>query len=260
MTLIIGLKCSDGIVLGADGIVTSSSIRQAVSKLDIIAGCCVVGVSGPVGLRQRLVACIDELWAAGTFSKLTTANAMLAMRTKFLEHLGPEMQAVALARGALGDGVATNVLSQTLVALPFGGSTLLCTFDPLGSPQEVTNALPIATIGSGTQMADPFMAFQRRLFWPNQLPSIADGTFAVYWALDHTIRNHPGGVGGDKQIVVLRREKQGWRASDLSDSELEEHGLMLEHAENYIAEFPSVWRNRGAGTDAPSPPPVPGVH
>lgn len=59
MTLIVGIKCDDGIVLGADGAATlgvmgQSTVRQATKKLDILKESVVVGVSGPVGLAQRI--------------------------------------------------------------------------------------------------------------------------------------------------------------------------------------------------------------
>ncbi len=58
MTLIIGLKCSDGIVVGYDGAATLANIArlrtviQPVPKLAIIRDKMIVGVSGPVGLGQ----------------------------------------------------------------------------------------------------------------------------------------------------------------------------------------------------------------
>ena len=59
MTLIVGVKCSDGIVLGADSTATlgiplgGSTIRQdTVTKLHIASGKLVIGVSGPVSLSQ----------------------------------------------------------------------------------------------------------------------------------------------------------------------------------------------------------------
>ena len=85
MTLIIGIKCSDGVVLGADGAATFGSlgretIRQPVTrKLEILGGRIVVGVSGPAGLGQRFRGEIEALWDNRGFvaksSLPTKANA-----------------------------------------------------------------------------------------------------------------------------------------------------------------------------------------
>ena len=67
MTLIVGIKCVDGVVLGADSAATygtafQSTIKQQTSKkLSIIGGQIVLGVSGPVGLAQSYASEIDGL-------------------------------------------------------------------------------------------------------------------------------------------------------------------------------------------------------
>jgi ATP-dependent protease HslVU (ClpYQ) peptidase subunit len=67
MTLIVGIKCRNGIVMGADGAATlgalgQQTIRQETEKLDILENRIIVGVSGPVGLGQRIRAEIHTLW------------------------------------------------------------------------------------------------------------------------------------------------------------------------------------------------------
>jgi 20S proteasome alpha/beta subunit len=66
MTLIIGILCSDGAVLGADGAATfgpglgETTIRQPVrNKLRVIGSDAVAGMSGSVGLSQRFSAMIE---------------------------------------------------------------------------------------------------------------------------------------------------------------------------------------------------------
>src|SRR5437762_11480022 len=74
MTLSIGLKCRDGYVLGADGAATygvmgQHTIRQSVKKkLRLVSTQGVVGVSGPVGIGQRLWGEIAELQRSGSFT------------------------------------------------------------------------------------------------------------------------------------------------------------------------------------------------
>ena len=64
MTLIIGIQCEDGIVLGADGAATlatslgAGTVRQSVKKLTKIGQCIAIGTSGPV-------------WSGSAFQRLT---------------------------------------------------------------------------------------------------------------------------------------------------------------------------------------------
>lgn len=66
MTLLIGIKCTDGVVIAADGATTfgslgSRTIRQPSRKLTIINQRMVVAVTGPVGLQQRFVGELEAL-------------------------------------------------------------------------------------------------------------------------------------------------------------------------------------------------------
>jgi ATP-dependent protease HslVU (ClpYQ) peptidase subunit len=70
MTLIIGIRCKEGVVLGADGAATLTNaqlqptIQMPVKrKLQIFSGQVVVGVSGDVGLAQRFGQAIGDAWA-----------------------------------------------------------------------------------------------------------------------------------------------------------------------------------------------------
>ena len=86
MTLIAGIKCSDGIVLGADGAATygvrgQSTIRQPVkNKLKIIADSIVIGTAGPVGLGQRLAGSLETAYQNNQLFKDPKANRMYGPR------------------------------------------------------------------------------------------------------------------------------------------------------------------------------------
>ena len=65
MTLIVGFKCSDGIVMGADGAATFGNlgqgiIRQPIKKLEIIGNYTILGISGKVGLGQMFKAELEN--------------------------------------------------------------------------------------------------------------------------------------------------------------------------------------------------------
>jgi len=93
--------------------------------------------------------------------------------------------------------------------------------------EEADASLPFLSIGSGQPVADPFLAFIRRIFWPDQSPSLDDGILAVLWTIMHAIHAMPGGVAGPVQVVVLRKDEDGWKSRELSDSELGEHRQMI---------------------------------
>ena len=260
MTLIVGIKAKDGVVIGADGAATlgtasSSTIRQPVRKLSIVRSQVVVGVSGPVGLGQRIVAEIDDTWKNKELSDLSPSQAMTRLRQKLWEHIKTEIEVAALAQNIPGTPAASSAISQTVVAVPCSGKPCLFQFDPQGAPEEATEDLPFIAIGSGQAIADPFLAFLRRIFWKDRLPNQSEGVFAALWTLLHAIQTSPGGVSEPMQIVVLKRgKKSAIEARELTESELQEHSVAIAHIEENLGRRFA----RSEDTETMQPPTPPG--
>lgn len=249
MTLVIGLKCSDGIVMGADGAATTSdslgqyTIRQIHKKLQIISGTVAVGNSGPVGLAQMIREEIKNLWNGRGLSNKTPCQAMKIIQDKMWPHVSAALQAATVARQAVGNMALQSALCNTLVALPVSKEPCLIQFDHQCAPELATRDLPFVSIGIGQQIADPFLAFLKRIFWSKKEPNIIMGTFAVYWTLEHAIQIHPGGVANPKQIVILEHINKGWHARELAPNELQEHAEAIAAAENHLRKYPSIVTN-----------------
>jgi hypothetical protein len=256
MTLIVGIKCEEGIVLGADGAATfgvmgQTTIRQATKKLDIMEGCVVIGVSGPIGLGQRIRGDVQTLWQEKKLGGRKPHEAMTILRGALLGHVTPEMQMAQLSRNVIGQVGITSALCATIIALPVAKHASLFQFDQNCSPEEATENLPFVSIGSGQPIADPFLAFIRRIFWPNRLPKIGEGILATTWTLSHAIATSPGGVSDPTQIVLLEQVKGDWRARELEHQELQEHKQAVDYAENYLQ---AAFDRESA---RPEPPPSP---
>ena len=91
MTLIIGILCTDGVVLGSDTQATYDSMGQPTirqedfSKLNVICDQrAILGVSGPVGLAQRIAAEIERMNKA----KEIPGSAVDAMVAKLAARFG----------------------------------------------------------------------------------------------------------------------------------------------------------------------------
>lgn len=256
MTLIVGIKCSDGIVVGADGAATfgtmgQDTIRQSVHKLSIISHKVIMGVSGPVGLSQRFNWRIEELYASNKLSGKKCPEAMNIMRAELWKDIEGEMKAAAVAQQTIGRAALSSALSSSLVALPLDKKFALIQFDQQGAPEEATESLPFVSIGSGQPIADPFLAFIRKIFWPEGLPSLEQGIFSTLWTLNHAIETNPGGVSEPIQIMVLEKEGKDFKARELEKTDLAEHEEAIEAAENVLRDF----RNLSLGP--PSPPASP---
>jgi 20S proteasome alpha/beta subunit len=235
MTLLIGIKCTDGVVIAADGATTfgnalgNHTIRQPSQKLANVSNRMVVGVTGAVGLQQRFV---------GELSGLTITSG--AKRHHVMETLANSIRkpmAMAEAvRPAIGGQAVNGVLTATLIALVVEGLPTLIQFDHQGSPECATDHLRFISLGSGQPLADPFLAFLRRIFWATKPPTLRDGIVAATWALQHAIQTNPGGVDWPIQVMTLCSPKGACEIREIDDNEIQEHLQFIGAAERKIAE------------------------
>ena len=265
MTLILGIRCGDGIVLGADGSATLGALgaqtarQQSVRKLKIIHGRIVFGLSGPVGLGQLLGAHVEEAHNKGHLQHRVEQVAE-HLRGAFWKLIEPEMRSATVSQPVVGpQAAASSAVCSTIVALPVLGQPELLQFNHQGSPEIATEELPFVAIGSGQPIADPFLAFIRRVVWCMRPPTIQDGILAAVWTLRHAIETNPGGIAEPMSIVVLKREKDqkgkdDFTAREFVPDELDEHREAVEDAESQLAQ----WRDRMSlkpTAKGPTPPP-----
>lgn len=263
MTLIVGIQCEDGCVVAADGAATlgvmgTQTARQPVRKLQVIGGRMILGVSGPVGLGQLLSDRLNDLHGAKQFSGAkcpSIEGAMRILREKFWEDVGPAIEQAKVAAGLIGNAAALSAIATCVVALKINHRHGLIQLDQQCAPEVSTDSLPFVAIGSGQPMADPFLAFLRSVFWRDRLPTLAEGTLAAVWTVQHGIDTMPGGVADPMQVMQLTAEGT---VVELSEGELLEHRHAVSAALDHLRKFPAML---GGGTpgaaDVVAPPEPP---
>lgn len=258
MTVVIGLKCVDGIVVGADGAATFGAmglrtIVQPTNKLSLIEDKAILGFSGHVGLGQLFYDRACTTCAA--IQDVGLPEVCQRLRHGFLQDATISFQVAALAKSVVGNIAAENVASQTLIALAVQGQPELIQFDYQCQPEWTTNDLPFVSIGSGQPIADPFLAWIREVFWRKRLPTLAEGRFAVYWTLTHAIRTAPGGIGPPIQMAALERKQDSVTARELSEPQLLQHGEAISEYEKSIKKLFVQQYGEAQPLPPPQPPP-----
>jgi len=258
MTLIIGFKCSDGLVVGADSGATMGNyvsglrtVMQPMTKLGVVGGKAIVGVSGPVGLGQLYVDCVDRIH--NDFRNLDAPAVCRMLREEFRKDAEIALHMAAMATRVLGSQAQVGAVTTILVALTAKNEPHLIQFDCECCPEMATNDLPFVSIGSGQIIADPFLAFLRRIFWKERLPSVSEGTFAIVWTLEHAIATAPGGIAPPITLGVLTMEGTQPKARLLSKDELLEHRQVIGQAEDHVREFKQEQRPRATEPEPPQP-------
>ncbi len=242
MTIIVGVKCKDGVVIGADSKATSAMgpnplvLITSNDKLQPIGNKGFFATTGSVGLSQRLRAITDRMWADKKFN-------------------GDCIQCSGkIARAALEDFQNTGVPMTPQHGLNFGAlmgivledKPFLIEFGTTDFQPEIKkDRLFYVAIGSGQLLADPFLAFVSRVLWNGEEPDVNLAKMGVYWVLDHTIKYAPGGVGEPIILGVIRRSGSEWKTEIAADTQ--------EQAQ-FIAELEANLSPREKVTEAPTSP------
>jgi hypothetical protein len=244
MTVLVGLRCTDGVVIGADSSATfgpnmmMKTIEQAVQKVFVIEDRYIMAGTGEIGLCQRFADAIQQ------------AHDKKELRGSRFE-IGK-----ALCNAARNDFASTGVLMNLfggLVAYPVEREACLCEFAVKDlQPEWKEGKMWFSSMGSGQTITDPFLGLIRRVFFPDSAPTVTEGIFVTMWALQHAIDLNPGGINGPPQIATLRNTDGKTSAMLLDDAELQEHIANVEGAEKHLAKYRDILR----GTLSPDVPSV----
>ncbi len=245
MTSIVGVFCSDGVVIGTDSSATFSSsghrtIEQETKKIDIFLGTVIVAGTGEVGLGQRFCNLAEKSFKEANFIKGKPIEVMTALSQKAVKEFQSTYTAFPQMQAGFNYGA--------LVAYTNGETYNLCEFDPIHFRPELK--LPqqkffFSSMGSGQQITDPFLALMRKIFWNAEMPTVADAKFITAWTLQHAIEVNPGGINSPIQMSAIRKNDRGrYSATMISDEEIQEHMDIVSNAESHLAGYKEILRGK----------------
>jgi len=220
---------------GAGGMFTIG--QQAVRKLVKVNNHILCSGTGAIGVSQMIADTVARLWSDNKI-KGTPESAMDTIGRAINALVRPYLEAAAWQRNITGE--AAQSLCKSLVALPVDKKPCLLSFDFNGIPERATAELPFVAMGSGQMIADPFLAFLRRVLWKSTEPTLAEGRLAAVWTIDHVRRTHPGGVGGDIQLASLVPKGAGLPEIEITPGEgagsIQEHLVRVTSAEQVLVD------------------------
>ena len=245
MTLLVGINCKEGVVIGADTSATFISsqptIQQPMHKISVVEGKVVVASTGAVGQSQRLVSAVRQLWKGGKLAAdpisvgKIVSQAVLADFGQSMSHLPHLLVNKQLQFGAL-------------LAYVHQKKAYLLEFEPQSFQPEVKDdRLWYVSLGAGQAIADPFLALMRRCFFRDGPPSLATGRLAAAWTLHHTCEVHPGGVKDPFHLAEIEGVKGN--ANELDEDAMAEHQEMIRTCYSYLEALPTVLADPSASVD-----------
>lgn len=257
MTSIVGVRCENGVVLGADssatfgdGAATRTIEQPTDKKIELVSDKMILAGTGAVGHSQRFAAVAARVSKDEAFRKGTALSISRMLSKQGIEDFAVT-HVLKLDYGALVAFIAEN--QPVLCELPQGGlHPEVLKYMPMAFQPEIKRDLWFASAGSGQPITDPFLALMKKVFWPGGPPPLQGGIFMTFWALMHACELNPGGIKEPIHIAVLAKKDGVWGTRFLEKSELAEHEDMVSNAMKHLASFRSVLE----GAAGAMPPPV----
>lgn len=244
MTVLVGISCEDGVVIGSDSSATYGqlggrvrTIEHEAFKIEIINGEMITAATGAVGLAQR------------ANHVITRAHTKKQFQMKYSEELGVKIHNIVVEE--FNKTASPRQVNTTdgwglgmLVGISVAGQPTLIEFDTqqfhpeikgLPDPDRGDRIGRFVSMGTGQIMADPFLADAYDMLFEETPPTVQRAKLAIVWTLQRVIKYNTGSIGGPLRLAVLQSDgKGGWKADH------EDPGEILQHVEllrRHIAEF-----------------------
>lgn len=236
MTSLVGIYCSDGIVIGADGVTTiANQMVQPRNKIRVLDRNPVIFAgAGNVGYIERLHGVIQVMWN----SRETSNCASSIDVAKLVTSKGlTELEQTYATPTRVNTPLFTDV--GGMLGFVHGSKHSLCVLEH-GSlqPMLYDGNLWYCSIGNNSHITNTFLAFMRDVFWQTGPPTVAQGTFAAVWTLRHVIQTNAGGVGGDMAIATIARNPKGqFEAASLTPEAIQLHEQAVGDAKEHLRSF-----------------------
>jgi hypothetical protein len=245
VTVLVGVCCQDGVLIGADSAMISAAGHQhtvqetGVIKVEVHFGEIVSATTGAIGLSQRFRLELETMLQGSELRRFQSGSPVvyateLARRTieNFKKTLSPQQQHPQFGYGF-----------GALVAFVCGGTAHLAEFDALQFHPELKGQVsadgkqktrPYVTMGGGQVMADPFIAHVNHMLFGTDVPKLSEGRLLVAWTLRHVLAFSTGGVGGDMQIQALEKVGGKWTAHAVEVGEVQQQ---VADIEKYVGRY-----------------------
>ena len=251
MTVAIGFRCRDGIVLGADSMLT-----QSIGHLNVGHH---LGIKVQTLTGNQVLAFAGDVGQAGRFRSMCESSAdLIHEATDPLQY--PLTLSGAIIKQFNETGIRDAIDVSTLLSFVFKGECQLCAFEGSLQPRLLDEHHYYVALGSGKLSADPFLRFLADIFCADGPPSVSEAIWLTTWIIEHVCAVTPGGVAPPVRICVIEREEGGdWGSRTLDTDELGEHHQSIEDAKAALREWRSLLAPKRTGETPSSAPPIPKI-
>lgn len=248
MTVVVAFFCSDGVVIGADSMLTPSMGGTPIGhhhgqKISILQGPQLYAFAGDLGQSERV-----KIMCDGSYQLLAQAIHPIDFPLAITQGMIQQFQ---------NTGILNNINCSPIVAFEHAGNFHCCVFEGALQPRLLDADHYFVALGSGKLSADPFLRFLTDTFCANGQPTIAEAVFLTAWTIQHVIEVNPGGVAAPIRIATLHRSGGQTIAEKLHNQDIDEHLQAVESAGAALRMWRDDLQSGSAADDAPAQPVAP---
>ncbi len=234
MTVVVGIYCSDGVVIAADSALTIGSVIEEsyLKKIACLSEDLVVGFAGDLGFAQRFRQVAKDFWdsparrklAVNDFHKITEAFSVNGI-DEFLKYIRPNDPINIPSTVVVG---FAHYKKHHLIMLPAGNF----------QPSVINENLPFCSLGSGHYLTNPFLSFIKKVFWKGEpCPKVPLGIFSAVMAMNLAVDLNSGGINAPIHIAVLEKKDDHYICRKLHDDELSAHQENCKEALKHFSQY-----------------------
>lgn len=229
MTVVVAFFCSDGIVIGADSMITPNMGGINVGhhhgqKISVLSGPQLFAFAGDHGQSERV-----RIMADGSHAMLEKCGHAIDYPIAISTSIVQQFQ-----KTGLGNNIGTN----SILAYSHNQTISCCVFEGAMQPRLLDRDHYYVALGSGKLSADPFLRFLTDVFCDGAQPTTAEAIFLAVWTVQHVIDVNPGGVAAPIRIGTYRFGEDGNPSGNLLTSdEIGEHVQAVASAANALREW-----------------------
>lgn len=242
MTIVVCIKCVDGIAIASDSMLTIGEAQQSGQKIHVIEQQQLFAFAGDLSLaeRFRVFATTHYPLLAEAGHKFDYATAIAASLANNLRLTGIEPQTANL---------------MTVLIHEFKGDVEACLFTAGVNPRYLDSDHFSCAMGSGASAALPFLNFLLETFTSNRQPELIDGKLFATWAVKYAIDRLAGGVGGDIDLAIAERNETGqWIFRELPMAEVHESIGAIDSAADALRDWKHSFSDSSNTEPVPKPP------
>ena len=248
MTILVGILCTNGVVIASDGMAsmnlgTTPFVGHSNLKTHVIDNKVIIACAGDDNLMTQFVHFFRSNYLE--YSKKHELQQSSSIFTLMHELSSQFAQDIINAIKQYPDELTNNLLQQinnngfdfnAIVGAPFNGKHYIFQYDTFLRPHMLReNGIWHIILGSGHLVGNPSIHLVKKILNIKAQPEIDRGQILAYWTISHAIEVSSGGIGGEITTAVLQKINGQYSAS--IENKVSEHKSFIEDMYNYIGKY-----------------------